>query len=57
MNIRNFLLHALMVVILAVVMGSQGCTVTFKGDKIELEGKTAVAYQLVDIGFTDGSHR
>ena len=57
MNIRNFLLLALMVVILAVVMGSQGCTMTFKGDKIELEGKTAVAYKLVDIGFTDGSHR
>ena len=57
MNIKNILFLALMVVILAVVMGSQGCTVTFKGKEIELEGKTAIAYELCDIGFTDGSHR
>ncbi len=57
MNIKNILFLALMVVILAGLLSGQGCTVTFKGEKIELEGKTAVAYKLVDVGFTDGTHR
>ena len=57
MNRRKILLMVLMVVILAGLFTGQGCTVTFKGEKIELEGKTAVGYKLVDVGFTDGAHR
>ncbi len=55
---RIHLLHgAILAMVLAVLLGSQGCTIKFKGKDIELESQSTVVYEFNGIELTDGSYR
>lgn len=57
MTLKISLSFLVVVVALTVSILCQGCTITFKGKDVELSGRTIVAYELVDIGFTNGTPR
>ena len=55
---RAHLLHgAILAMVLAVLVCSQGCTIKFKGKDIELESRSTVVYQFEGIELTDGPYR
>lgn len=57
MTLKRYALFMVVVVALTGLILCQGCTITFKGKDVELAGTTMVAYELVDIGFTNGTPR
>ena len=51
------LLRWVYIAVLAVLLGSQGCTIKFKGKDIELESRSTVVYQFDGIEMTNGPYR
>ena len=55
---RAHLLHgAILAMVLAVLVCSQGCTIKFKGKDIELESRSTVVYEFDGIELTNGPYR
>ncbi len=52
---RTHLLHgAILAMVLAALVCSQGCTIKFKGTDIELESRSTVVYQFDGVELTNG---
>ena len=48
---------AILAMVLAVLVCSQGCTIKFKGKDIELESRSTVVYEFDGIELTNGPYR